>query len=205
VNPATNQLNSAGFSYDGAGNLTADGVYTYSWDGESREKTANGVTYTYDGDGKRMKKSTGPLYWYGLGGEVLAETDTSGNTTNEYIYFAGIRIARRDASANVFYYFGDGLGTPRKITNSVGTVCYDADFYPFGGERVFTNSCGQNYKFAQMERDTETGQDHTWFRQYSSNFGRWLSPDRLQFRECLPSGSTGRGFTGRWTADIRFL
>jgi len=64
VNQAANRLNSAGFSYDGAGNLTADGVYTYSWDGESRVKTANGVTYAYDGDGKRVKKSTRPPAFY---------------------------------------------------------------------------------------------------------------------------------------------
>jgi RHS repeat-associated protein len=27
------------------------------------------------------------------------------------------------------------------------------------------------------ERDLESGLDHTWFRQYSCNTGRWLSPD----------------------------
>jgi hypothetical protein len=44
VNAATNQVSSSGFTYDAAGNLQADGVYTYTWDGESRVKTANGVT-----------------------------------------------------------------------------------------------------------------------------------------------------------------
>ena len=39
------------------------------------------------------------------------------------------------------------------------------------------NTCAQNYKFAGMERDAETGNDHTWYRQYASNLGRWLSPD----------------------------
>jgi len=46
VNQATNQLNSAGFSYDAAGNLTADGVYTYTWGAEGRVTAANGVTYS---------------------------------------------------------------------------------------------------------------------------------------------------------------
>ena len=33
------------------------------------------------------------------------------------------------------------------------------------------------YKITGMERDGESGNDHTQFRQYASNFGRWLSPD----------------------------
>jgi RHS repeat-associated protein len=33
--------------------------------------------------------------------------------------------------------------------------------------------------FAGMERDTETGNDHTWFRGYEQNLGRWMSPDLL--------------------------
>jgi RHS repeat-associated protein len=137
------------------------------------------VTYTYDGDGRRVKKSTGTLYWYGMSGVPLAETDLAGNTTNEYIFFVGARIARRDSAGNVYYYFGDHLGSSRSITNATGTICYEADFYPFGGERVISNTCGQNYKFAGMERDSETGNDQTWFRYYASNLGRWLSPDAI--------------------------
>jgi hypothetical protein len=38
---------------------------------ENRLLTAGGVTYTYDGDGRRIKKSSGKLYWYGEGIEVL--------------------------------------------------------------------------------------------------------------------------------------
>ena len=30
-----------------------------------------------------------------------------------------------------------------------------------------------------MERDTETGNDHAWFRNYERNLGRWMSPDLL--------------------------
>ncbi len=95
------------------------------------------------------------------------------------IFFGGARIARRDASGNVYYYFADHLGSSRTITNSAGALCYEADLYPFGGERVITNTCGQNYKFAGMQRDSETGNDHTWFRHYASTLGRWLSPDTV--------------------------
>src|SRR5262249_52151343 len=57
--------------------------------------------------------------------------------------------------------------------------CYDADFYPFGGERPITNSCPQNYKFAGKERDLETSLDDFGARYYSSALGRFLSADPL--------------------------
>jgi RHS repeat-associated protein len=69
------------------------------------------------------------------------------------------------------------LGTSRVITTNAGVVCYDADFYPFGGERSYTNACSQNYKFEGKERDTETGNDDFGARYYSNRFGRWLSAD----------------------------
>lgn len=112
----------------------------------------------------------------GVDGSVLAETDTSGNTVNEYVFFDGMRVARRDSSGNVYYYFGNVLGSAA-ITTATGSLCYDADFYPFGGEITFTNTCAQNYKFAGMEQDPSSGNYRTMFRQYSSDYGRWLSPD----------------------------
>jgi len=35
------------------------------------------TTYLYDGSGRRVSKSSGKLYWYGSGGEILAESDAS--------------------------------------------------------------------------------------------------------------------------------
>jgi RHS repeat-associated protein len=131
----------------------------------------------YDGDGRRVAKVGSKLYWYGSGGDILAETDTSGNTTAEYIFFGGKRIAMLPASSTPIYYVEDMLGTSRVITTNTGTVCYDADFYPYGGERPYTNSRAQNYKFEGKERDSETGNDDFGARYYSNRFGRWLSAD----------------------------
>src|SRR6266581_6223861 len=81
------------------------------------------------------------------------------------------------AGGNPIYYVEDLLGTSRVITTNTGVVCYDADFYPFGGERFYTNTCPKNYKFEGKERDTETGNDDFGARYYSNRFGRWLSAD----------------------------
>ena len=170
-----NQITNSGFTYDASGDMTSDGTYTYAWDARNRLQSAGGVSYTYDGDGKRVMKSSGTLYWNWPDGTPLAETNSSGTTLNEYIFFYGNRIARRDSSGNVYYYFLDQVGTTKTLTTSAGVVCYDADFLPFGGERPYTTSCSQNYKFTGLERDGETGNDHTLYRMYDSSLGRWLS------------------------------
>jgi len=166
------------FSYDLSGNTQNDGTFTYNWDAESQLKSAGGITYAYDGDGRRVAKVGSKLYWYGSADESLAETDASGNTTAEYIFFGGKRIAMLPATGTPLYYVEDLLGTSRVITTNTGVVCYDADFYPYGGERSYTNTCPQNnYKFEGKERDTETGNDDFGARYYSNRFGRWLSAD----------------------------
>lgn len=165
------------FSYDFRGNTTSDGSITYTYDAESQIKTAAGVSYSYDGSGRRVSKSNGKLYWYGSGGEILAETDASGNTLNEYIFFGGKRIAILPSGGSAQYYIEDLLGSSRAMTQNNGTPCYDADFDPYGGEHAYVNSCAQNYKFEGKERDTETGNDDFGARYYTSRFGRWLSSD----------------------------
>ena len=169
-------------AYDAAGNMTTGG---YTYDAENHLLTAGGVTYTYDGDGKRVKKSSGKLYWYGMNADALDETDLTGATNNaafnEYVFFGGKRIARRNSSNTVFYYFADHLGTSRvMVQGGQATACYDADFYPFGGERTpVTNTCPQNYKFTGKERDTESGLDDFGARFYASTIGRLTTPDEF--------------------------
>jgi RHS repeat-associated protein len=168
------------FSYDASGNTTNDGTFTYPWDAESQLKSSGGITYAYDGDGRRVSKTNGSiwrLYWYGSGGEVLAETDGAGITQNEYIFFGGQRIADLPAGGNPLYYVEDLLGSTRVLTTNTGVVCHDGDFSPYGAEGAWTATCGQNYRFEGKERDDETGNDNFGARYYTYRFGRWLSAD----------------------------
>jgi RHS repeat-associated protein len=183
----SNQLTNACSAncYDTAGNLLNDGLNSYTYDAEGHIITGAGVTYYYDGDGKRVRKSSGTLYWFGMSNDALDETDGGGNLTNEYVFFDGKRIARRDASSNVFYYFTDHLGTSRAIVQQgQNAPCYDQDFYPFGREvphtaeiPAFVNTCPQNYKFTGKERDSESGLDSFGARYDSSQYGRFTSAD----------------------------
>lgn len=179
-----NQLN--GFCNDSAGNLVLNtgncptGTFTptYSYDAENRLIATGGVTYTYDGDGKRVKKSNGMLYWTGTGSDALLETDLSGNPTAEYVFFNGRRIARIDRPANsVEYYFSDHLGSADVITNAIGGITKESDYYPYGGEIPIVTGDSNRYKFSSKERDTESGLDNFGARFDSSSLGRFMTPD----------------------------
>jgi RHS repeat-associated protein len=188
-----NRITNTGFSYDAAGNVLSDASFSYTWDAESELKTAAGITYTYDGDGRRVQKSNGKLYWYGAGGEILDESDASGNITDEFVFFGGKRTARRNISTgNIYYYLDDHLGTSRMIVQAGQTsACYDADFDPFGTEHTATNACPQNYKFTGKERDTESNLDYFEARYYSSQFGRFQSADWSAIPAPVPYADLG--------------
>ena len=199
VNSHNQIFTPSGYSYDAPGNSTADALYTYTYDAENRIITASGMSggpycYTYDGDGVRVAKSnanggscTGSptvdvLYWRAPLGDAIAETDGTGSTSNsnyhEYVFFAGRRIARSDpSSGNVYYYFADHIGSTRSVTQANGTVCFSADYYPYGEEVDYTTSCPQNYKFTGYERDAESGLDYAFSRHYNSRMARFMSSD----------------------------
>jgi RHS repeat-associated protein len=179
---ATTKNQISGSTYDSAGNLISDNLgHTYAYNAENQLISTAGVTYNYDGNGKRVQKSSGKLYWYGISGDALDETDAQGNTNNstfsEYVFLGGHRIARRDYLNSVSYYFADHLGTARVVTNASGTILDDSDFYPFGGERVISSSSGNRYKFTHKERDSESGLDNFGARYYLSSTVKFMSPD----------------------------
>lgn len=162
------------------------------------------VEITYDGEGLRVQKSNGAIYWRSISGDTLAESDASGNITNEYGYFDGRIAARRDSSSNVYFFFADHLGSTRVVTNSTGTPCYEADYYPYGGELTpsgFTNTCPTNYRFTGYERDPETsvggvnGLDYAMARYYDSRIGRFMSPDPVDGNPGAPQSWNAYTYT----------
>jgi RHS repeat-associated protein len=175
-----NRLGS-GYLYDAAGNMTFNATpptQNYTYDQENRLTGAAGYTYTYDSDGNRVRKSsgsTGTLYWYMTPG-IVGESDLSGNLTDEYVFFAGERVARKSTNG-VFYYFSDHLKTASVITDSAGTIKAESDYYPWGGELQFVANDSNHYKFTGKERDSETQLDYFGARSYSGALGRFITPD----------------------------
>jgi len=175
-------------TYDAAGNMTNDGNgNTFSYDAENRLTSSSGgssVAYLYNGDGNRVQKyispSNGTLYWQGIEGETINESNLTASVWKRFVFFSGKRIARRDSdTAKVYYFFSDHLGSIGVVTDDLGqTILNESDYYPYGGERLISNTVpDQHYKFTGKERDSETGNDYFGARYYNSNMGRFLSAD----------------------------
>src|SRR5205823_8122069 len=182
--------------YDAAGNVTNDGngnVPTY--DAENRIATDQGFTYSYDANGARIEKSngtSGTMYWPDLSGNVLTETDLSGNINEEYIYFNGQRIARIDRpSGTVHYYFSDHLGSSSVITDASGNVQRRYYYYPYGGLQSSVGNDPNHYLFTGKERDMESGLDEFGARYYTSAMGRFMTPDWAEKPTTVPYASFG--------------
>ncbi|HXM09215.1 MAG TPA: RHS repeat-associated core domain-containing protein, partial [Terriglobales bacterium] len=189
---ANNQF--VGMTYDASGNLINNGGGdTYTFNDENRLTATAGYTYVYDGDGQRVEKcsnsscTAGTMYWRMTGGDTLSESSLTGSITEEYIFLNGKRIARRDNSGGaVHYYFADHLGSADVITDNLGNIEKESDYYPYGGEIVITGSDINNYKFTGKERDAESGLDNFGARYNASAMGRFMTPDPL-----LNSGHPG--------------
>jgi len=63
------------------------------------------------------------------------------------------------------------------ITDSVGNIKAESDYYPWGGELQFVANDANHYKFTGKERDSETGFDYFGARYYSNGLGRFISAD----------------------------
>ena len=106
---------------------------------------------------------------------------------NEYLYLGNQRVARALNFGSSYYYYADYLGTSRASADENGNKCYDADYFPWGGEQyVFTNTCSQNYKFTGKERDPDMGIDDFGARFYKNTMARFYSPDWSATVEPVP-------------------
>ena len=136
--------------------------------------------------------SGGTLYWYGAGTDSLVESNLAGTLTNEYVFFNGRRIARRDNTSNPpTFYFADHLQSTSGTMGSAGVIKDESDYYPFGGEVQISNTLPQNYKFTGKERDSESNLDDFEARYYSYSFGRFMTSDWAGKPTDVPYASFG--------------
>ncbi len=74
------------------------------------------------------------------------------------------------------FYLNDWTGSRRVQTDYEGVVEKTCTNLPYG-DGLSCNPSSAEDLYAGLERDSESGLDHAMFRQYSSTFGRWTTPD----------------------------
>ena len=188
INPATNRITDAGFSYSeggspARGNLTNDGLNSYTYDAENRVKTMNGTgaTYFHDGTGRRVKKVAGATTtrYVFSGTKVIAEYENGAvplAPTREYVYL-GSQLLVTIEGTSTKYHHPDHL-SERVSTDQSGNPVHTYGHYPFG-ETWYETGTPDKWSFTTYERDGESTLDYAMFRYDSSRLGRFMTPDAI--------------------------
>jgi RHS repeat-associated protein len=179
-----NRITDIGYSYDAAGNMTSDGVHSYTYDAENRlTKVDGGATnYIYDPAGQRALKNVGGAwteYFYDLSGNVHGEwsnTCSSDCFSANYVYLNGSLLAEYENNTTYFIH-KDHLGSTRVITGMAGAVSDSMDYLPYG-EQISGGSTS-THKFTGKEHDAESGLDLMGARYFGSSLGRFMTSDPL--------------------------
>jgi RHS repeat-associated protein len=126
-------------------------------------------------------------YLVDLGGDQVTELNMSGGAlvwTHSNI-FAGTRLTATYDRSGLHYELADPLGSRRILADVNGNVQQSCTSLPHGdGESCPTTPT--EHLFTGKERDTESGNDYFGARYYSSNMGRFLSPDWSAKEEPVP-------------------
>lgn len=179
---ATNPATQVAMQYDASGNLTNDTYQSYTYDatGQQAYASATALSQNYDGNGLRVKKTeNGVTIYYlrstALGGQVVAELDSSGNWSRGYVYLGGQMVAIQSGGVN--WVHQDPITKSQRITNSSGTVISTIDVDPWGGETdKSSNQAFQPHRFTTYERDANAG-DEAMMRRYTGKWHRFYQPD----------------------------
>ncbi len=184
----TNKLSAANgksYGYDNNGNTTTEAARQYIYNQNQRLiQVNNGATtasYTYNGNGQRAKKVVNgvtTVFHYSLNGQIIAESNSAGNITAEYIYLNGQPLAKTEGTST-YYYHNDHLGTPQKMTDASGAVVWAADYKPFGEATVTVSTITNNLRFPGQYYDAETGLNYNYMRDYNPVIGRYIESDPI--------------------------
>ena len=170
---APTSVGSATLTYDGNGNLTADGTRTFAWDKANRLKTVtlagNTTTLYYAPDGSRAQKiaPTATMLYPDASVEITA------GTTPAFTRYPhpDIKVVGTTKS----FLHRDHLASVRLVTTSTGAIAESTNYASYG-ER--TNAGFQTSKSYIGERfDPETGLLYLNARYMDPILGRFISPD----------------------------
>ena len=180
----TNQINTAGYTYDAAGNMTNDGFHAYKYDAEGNIVSVDSgstASYIYDAlnhRGRSIVGSTVDEFVYNAAGQRASIWNGNTKTVIQgQYYWGGKRVAYYNGGSLHFQH-QDWMGTEHIRSSYNGGGDGQFTSLPFGDDLTTTGGTDTDaYHFAQIDHDYETDTEHAQFRQYSSAQGRFLSPD----------------------------
>lgn len=182
-NPSNNQITTGGYGYDAAGNMTSDGIHTYTYDADGNVIAVDGgatATYAYNALNQRVEVKSGgdgQEFVFNLNGRRISTWDVnSGGQIQGQVYWGSMPVEFYENSAAHFEH-QDWEGTERLQTSYNGAMEGAYTSLPYGDGYSASGSDIDPYHFAMLDHDDTSNTDHAHFRQYSNMAGRWMSPD----------------------------
>ena len=187
------------YTYDTDGNMTSDGTWTYTYNGENRPVTVINADntkkfeYKYDYAGRRIEEkyytSSGTwtlakhLKFVYEGFKKIAEYDGSDNLLKLYTWQPidlDVPLWVKDGST-YYFYIVDGNKNVRSMVDSSGNEVASYDYNPFGvivsksGAYADTNM----YRFSSEYYNPILKSSDYGLRDYKFVLGRWLTRDPI--------------------------
>jgi RHS repeat-associated protein len=164
-NPATNQVQVSGWTYDGNGNVLTDGNGPYTWDVENR--MTNGTANSYDPNGKLVQDGSGAFYVYDLSGKKIGTYSVSWN---------GSGTPTITPVSTRAYFKGKIIGVASDRLGTVRWAPYATpmSYRSYGAETAQTGSGWETFATYQQ---FGMGMDYADQRYYNPQMGKFFSPD----------------------------
>lgn len=126
------------------------------------------TTYRYDALGRRIEKNAGGAVtrFYYSGPREIEEQDQVNAILATYVWgYRSNELLQMNRGGQKFFYHADDLGSPRKVTDSLGNVVEQykyADygkpsFFDAGGNPIPASAVGNPYLFTGRRFDSELG------------------------------------------------
>jgi RHS repeat-associated protein len=202
---AANQITTSGYSYDGAGNLTASPGASYAYNGAEQmtSSTVDGAktTYSYAGasQAELLSETTagGPAYTYTYGrtdgtGVPEIDTETTNGTSTSGVRsdaVTGQALDLTNAAGFIAAFLVEGIGNQVGALTDTGTNAFQVSYDPYGTATVNSGSTGsfwtQNaygYKAGIRTSDTQNQLVKFGLRWYLTAVGSWTQQDTLDSR-----------------------
>jgi RHS repeat-associated protein len=175
----------ASFTYDDNGNLTSDGVRSYTWNARDQLASLTGPvngSFAYDGFGRRRSKTIGATTTQFLYDGVNPVQELSGGTpTANLLTGLGIdEFFTRTDAVGVRNYLTDALGSSVALADGSGTVQTEYSYDPFGSTTASGASSTNSFAFTGREGDG-TGLYYYRARYYHPTAQRFIAEDTLGF------------------------
>jgi len=192
-------------TYDNNGNLTYDGVRSYTYDCENRLLTAAGESFKYDFAGRRIRRTSGGVtvsYVYD-GTNIIAEYE-DGELVRKYVHGPRIdepvcMIIVDGETETRYYYHYDGLGSVVGLSDEDGYLreYYEYDVFGkptrywiyYATHTLYEYSPGsglmQPFMFTGREYDFDNGLYYYRFRFYHPTLGRFMQTDPMGYYDSM--------------------